>query len=111
MPAPPPKHAYRSIRGKVEAVELQIVPTLLHVGAAFVYKDPRFGSYCVCDDSGLALTAKNFRLLRDAKAFVRGIGPRLGLYFERAAKGDRFAATAIVRLSRLHASRAERHPR
>lgn len=77
------------------------------VGGAFVYKSTAGAKPCwyvVDANSGLAFGS--FGKAGRANALCMSIGPRVCEFFDRAAKGDARAATAIARLTRIHKTRA-----
>jgi hypothetical protein len=108
LPRLPKRQAYRLIR-KGEGEGHDPIDIVARHGAAFVYADASATRtwYTVCDACGLALAFRMYKR-RNAVALAKAIGPKADAYFERAAKGDRFAASAVARLCRIYMSRDAR---
>lgn len=97
LPPLPKRQAYRLFRrNNVDAHEPIDVAT--QCGAVFAYKAGK--RYVVCDACGLELT--NLGKLRNARALAKALGPKADAYFERAANGDRLAASAVARICRMY---------
>lgn len=102
LPKLPKRQAYRLIR-KGEGEGHDPIDIVARHGAAFVYADASATRtwYTVCDACGLAM-AFRMRKRRNAVALAKAVGPKADAYFERAANGDRLAASAVARICRMY---------